>query len=678
MAKDTTAAKPKKHKVEKPADALSLVLLRKEAASKERETFSTRWDRWRKYYVAERTIPTERANRNNVFDAVLFEVAQTQIPRLMQAWFGEKPMFPLRPAGDEDKEDAEALERFLQLQIDANLLCPETSPWVEVDGGVMQYLHYGTMVMQVSWSAKHNRPLIECSDLHEWLFDPMAVRGYKARYAIRMRKITIAEIKKRAKAGLYDQEQVNKLLQGSNVQSSEQESDEDLNPERLIQNMPEDDKEAFGQALKDRARDDKTLDLWEYFEPDRRIDILDGRAAVMDGPSPHELKEIPAWVIPLVPLKDRMYGVGNAEIGEQLQLEINAKANQSLDYVDMILNPPLLQRRSSSFNSAESKFEAGSPWLVDDIDADVKLMNMPNYVLGTAQEREGVRVRLNQALGTTDYTKGQQGSDRVGVVVRLLIEQANARYGMMAQRFFEYAIRPWYRWSLALNLQYIGGDPKNTGWEDLMGDVPNPLRVTYQTEGAKVENISRDLVMPATYYTGSKALRAQNFRESLKFMYEVEPLAMNLNHREVALELFKLDDIPGVQRLMTQQNVGEEQQVEDENERLMLGETIAPRAGENHQLHLEGHMPLVAALDQVLTGMDQDLARSIETALTAHIRGTQLLAEQEMQEQAGGRGAPTGAPPGPAPGPGPALETRESEPVMDLERRAAGSEALTQ
>jgi len=676
-AADPNAAPETGHAVDRESqDAAALVLSRHQAASREREEWAKKWERWRRLFLADPgTIPEDRQGLNNVFDPALFEIAQTQIPRLMQAWFGERPMFPLKPRGNEDKERADDMSTFLQSQIDANALDPETSAWIAVDGGVVNFTHYGTMWMHISWDGVHERPVIECPDMWEFFPDPMAQKGYALRYCIRSRKTSVGRIQELAKSGFYDQKAVDKFLEGTAVEAedSTQSADLDTNPDRQIDNMPDDDRNAadsLGQSLKDRARLDKPVDVWEYSEPDRLIHMLDRRTIVHDGPSPYDLKEIPSWAIPLVPTNDRLYGVGNAEIGERLQLEINSKTNQALDNADILLNPVLKVLKHSSFDARTSKFEPGGQFYVDNMD-DVQPLHLPNYLLGTSGERKDALARLNQGLGTTDYTKGQQGSDRIGVVVRLLIEQANARYGMLAQRFFEYGIRKWYKWSVALNLQFIGKlaqAGETTSWERTMEGKINPFLEVLE-KGGTVEDLMRDLIMPQTYFTGSKALRVENILKLIEIALKYEPLATQYDWRQIAAELPKVMDIPGGERLLVNPDLGVEQQVADENERLMLGERIAPRQGELHEAHLEGHMAAVAALDSVIEGMDEVLAGAVREAFTVHLRGTQLLAQQEAEAEGN-----EGQPPGPAPDPKIAgARTQETEPQLDVEDRAANT-----
>jgi hypothetical protein len=672
---------PQGHKVneETARETLALVLARQSAAQKERQTHEDNWRIWRKLYVAEVVIPDERRDLNNIFDPVLWDIAQTQAAKLLESWFGEKPLFPVAPHGDEDREAAANIEKYLQWQIDANMLRAETNPWIAIDRTLVQFLHYGSMPMSVSWDAKTARPVLECGDIWEYLWDPLALRGYRARYFIRRRVVDRDWVDEQVAAGFYDKEAVARLFNEGAALGDLAQTEDGENPERLVENLPDDKvldrmagsgrgselRGAIKTAAQKRYRHDAPIKLLEYWEPDRQVHVLNGCCVAHDGPSPYEIKELPAWLIPVCPMPDQHYGIGNAQLGHRTQVEINIKGNQALDNVDLLLNPPIKVRKgSTTFNLKEAKFEPGHAWEMDDL-GDVEPMHLPNYLIGTYQDRQNLIHTLKQRLGVSEYSQGMPGADRVASTVRLLIEQTNKRIGLLAQRFFEYGVKPWYRWSLALNLQF--GTPED--WQRVRREAPDPFQAV-RDAGGSVEDLVRDLVVPASYYAGSKALRAQTFSEIVIKFGQMPQFAQFLNPPEILGEIFRLAEVPAPERFLTQGQMNEEELVNRENETLMLGGSIVPHFGENHELHIVGHMNVAAELDQVLAGMDPVLVEAIQQAFTVHLAATRHLRDMEQGAARGEQRGP--APASPAAAPGGLEQSPEVEAHMSTAEAAAG------
>jgi len=663
------------HKVEKPDDAMALLTNRYSAADAERSSYADKWTRWRKIMQVEQEIPSGRKGLNNVFDPVLLDIKEVQVPMLMAAFFSEKPIFPLQPFGDEDREAAKHMEDFLQGQVDEAGLNPDTNLWVEMDAALGNWIGLGSLIAQISWNSKEKMPILEAGDLQDYLPDPQAIKGKAMRYMIRVRTVTRAWVERQVEDGVYDADAVKEFFDAKKNTDSPNPAAESA--DRTVQNPPDPSTQG---AVEDHKRHDQTVTLTEYTEPNRWIHALGEREkVVMDRQSPYNLKEIPIIIIPYIPLTTRAYGLGICEIGETLQYEVNSKANQALDMVDFVLNPPMKKRRGADV--ADAVFAPGSVWEMDDIERDIAFVNIPNQLQSTLADRQDLRQSLYQRLGTSDYMRGMPGPDRVAQTIRMLLEQTSRRSLHQAKRFYEYFMRWYYRWVLALNLQFLA-DPADQTWESKMGtEYPSPFKIDPETQQPPtLKTLTRDLALPSSYLSGSKVLRTENFTMALKAIMENSMLAPQMDPQKVALEMLRMYDIPAPERLMFQTIPNEQAEIEDENNKLSLGQSIAPSFDDAHELHIQSHTELAAQIDEGIKAMPPELAKAVNDNIVAHVQAHMLLMDQAAQAQAAGPAAgggpgPVGAgaaPPPPAPPAGPGRSPFKAQ-TMKVEQGGMGA-----
>ena len=175
--------------------------------------------------------------------------------------------------------------------------------------------------------------------------------------------------------------------------------------------------------------------------------------------------------------------------------------------------------------------------------------------------------------------------------------------------------------------------------------------------------------MPATYYTGSKALRAETLKNNLQFLMQYPDYYNLLEPKSVMDEVFKLSDVAGYESLYKDGVPDEERQIIEENNQMSTGAIPPSAPEESHQMHIDGHMEAVAALDQAVDSMSPELARAVKNAFQVHVAGHQMyLQGQEAQESQA-----TGAAPGPVPTPQVPGPSAEAAPVQAMERGAFAS-----
>jgi len=666
----TTSGTP----IDDAVDAKALVTTRYQAAEAERSSFVEKWTRWRKLMQVEQEIDEARKGLNNIFDPVLLDIKETQVPMLMSAFFSEKPIFPLEPFGDEDRAQALNMEKFLQGQIDTAALNPDTNLWVEMDKALGNWIGLGSLIAQISWDHELKSPIVECGDLQDYLFDPQALKGKAMRYAIRVRTVTRAWVLEQAKKGVYDQKAVDEFFADKKGSDSPNPTAEAA--DKIVDNPPDPSSQ---EARDDQKRHDQAVILTEYYEPNRWIHMLGEREkVVMDCDSPLDLKEIPIIVVPLIPLTTRLYGMGICEIGETLQYEINSKANQALDMVDFCLNPPIKKRRGADV--ADATFCPGSVWEMDDIERDVGVFTIPNQLMATVGDRRDLRQSLYERMGTSDYTRGMPGPDHVAQTVRLLLEQTGRRSLQQAKRFYEYFMRWYYRWSISLNLQFLA-DPADTTWEDKMGaGTPNPFKIDQETnQPPTLQSLTRDLALPASYLAGSKAIRTENFTQALTAIMQNPMTAQQMDPRAVALEWLKAHDIPAPERLMVGTMPNAMEQIQQENNDLSLGAAIAPKFEDDHALHIQAHTELAAQIDHGVNAMPPELAKNVSSNIAAHVQAHMMLMDQaakmQQQQAAGPAAGPAPELPGPGqppPGTGPAAGAQSPFKAETMETERGG------
>jgi len=240
------------HKVKNFEDATALIETRYQAALSERQDYTDKWDRWRKIMQVEQEISADRKALNNIFDPVLLDIKEVQVPMLMSAFFSEKPIFPLQPFGDEDRQAAKEMEDFLQGQVDEAALNPDTNLWVEMDRALGNWIGLGSLIAQVSWDFKNKMPLLEAGDLQDYLPDPQAIKGKAMRYIIRVRTVTRAWVEKQVEDGVYDAERVKEFFDAKKNTDSPNPDAE--TPDKQVENPPD---PSVQQAVEDQKRQDR-------------------------------------------------------------------------------------------------------------------------------------------------------------------------------------------------------------------------------------------------------------------------------------------------------------------------------------------------------------------------------------------------------------------------------------
>ncbi len=148
------------------------------------------------------------------------------------------------------------------------------------------------------------------------------------------------------------------------------------------------------------------IDLLEYWEDDRQIIVANERYIIRDEKNLFLHKRKPYVVMYYTKLDFEPRGMGIPESVEGLQIEINAKRNQRLDNVNLVLNKMWLINQGSIQNVEEQLISSpGKVIICNDING-IKPLDTGDITSSVYQEIQDVRQDFKRTAGNTDELIG--------------------------------------------------------------------------------------------------------------------------------------------------------------------------------------------------------------------------------------------------------------------------------
>ncbi len=425
------------------------------------------WYRLYRSYVEDPEAPFE----TRLFIPLVFSTVEAFLPRLV----AQRPQIKVAARNDEDIRAAQMHRELLLFQWD---LMGMPTKLIEL---VKSALIYGTAWAKVGWERKtrvrpvrrfttdpttgqrfqfddeeevevYNGPVVDIVDGNSIYPDPDGWSVETCKYIAEHMRLHWYEIDERARprdqGGLgWDKEAVNKLKELRLSAINQQ-----LKKERDLAR-----EDSMDQSPADSGSLDLVFDVIEYWEDNRYAVItLDPELVLFNGINPywHGKKPYIRLVDNLLP--GEIYGVGEPEVLESLNLELNDLHNLRLEAMKRDILQMFKVKIGSPVWSQNIKFVPQGKIPVQDPDDIVELFTRgPKSI--TYREEDTLRLWAQLATGATDPFTGIESNigAETATGASILAQAAASRVGLKFQLLIELALRPLGRMLIALNEQFL-------------------------------------------------------------------------------------------------------------------------------------------------------------------------------------------------------------------------------
>lgn len=435
--------------------ALQLVTDRHESARSYWDSFHERCEVYNDMYKSRLTGSTgqKKTTKANVFVPLTFDAVETIVPILVQPYLDylKNPVTVL-PRRYEDEKSAKIVEHLLGYQVDISNLRQKLEILER------HCVKYGMAVGKVYWKREtvkvketqeiedvdefgnlvlneeevtvekvlYDDPCFEPIKIDRFYIDPEADDIQSARYVIE-KMVNVDP------SYLLEMEEQGYFKNVKDIPEVQQwiEADVKSNTDEISRFSAND--QPFDQ---DR---DAGIDLLEYWEDNRQIIVANEQWVIRDEKNIFLHKKKPYVAIYYTKLDFEPRGIGIPEAVEGLQFEINAKRNQRLDNVNLVLNPAVLFQ-NGSIDDVHNQFvltpgkavfcndiNGVKPFVFPDVTgtASNEIMDLrqdfkrtagnTDELVGTTevrhrQTRAEIEAKLTQAIGRIEYVKTQQAA----------------------------------------------------------------------------------------------------------------------------------------------------------------------------------------------------------------------------------------------------------------------------
>jgi hypothetical protein len=358
------------------------------AARDARKEYEDIWQQAQDIYNCKPEKVKEKG-KSNLFIPETTSAVETMVARLAAPFYNltDNPISTV-PLKSEPKELIEKIDITLTQDLH-DMRFPEVN---EIDA--RQFLIMGTSIRKLLWNTEEDRPFASVLDVFDFFVDPEAMEIEDARFCIHRKYLSLQELYDKQQEGIY--KNVDGLVGSSAF--------ENTNPERF-----NDEDKIINDSIK---RDIEILEYWENdyvcVVADRRV-LLNKRINPFIKPNGEGFKPFLKSCYITKPFK--FYGVGVPELVAPLQLELNAKRNDRINNVNIILNKMWLVQRGMVDDLKQLKSTAGGLVICNDING-VKPMDMPDVTSSSYQEENLIKVDIANATGINDYIRGSRPEQR--------------------------------------------------------------------------------------------------------------------------------------------------------------------------------------------------------------------------------------------------------------------------
>ncbi len=448
-------------------EMLKLAHERWRAARDWREGKEVQWQKWYKLY---RSFSERESwpHTVNLFIPLIWSTVESFLPRLVV----QKPTILVESRGDENQEAATYHRQLLEYQWQDLNIPMAIEQWQK------ETLIYGTGIVKVGWDKQtmlrrfnvanpdgtgatieedpdfvvKDDPFIALVALENFYPEPGAPDIPLARYVCERSKKTYWELEAMGKELGWDMAAVRTL-------KDKQFGDTDVYGEDSSKATKE---TTFGGSDSKAAK--QKAQIWEfevieYWEDGRYcIFVTSPETVLMNDYNPfwHGMK--PYLRIVDNSLPGEFFGVGEPEVLESINIEINALHNLRLENVNRSVFQMFKVRLGSPVTQSMTKFKPqGIIWVTQQDDIEPLFQGQPSIAL--SREEDGLHTWAQIATGANDNFQGQQSDkNETATGASILAQSAASRVGMKFLQLSSMGLEPLGQMLIALNEQYMSTD----------------------------------------------------------------------------------------------------------------------------------------------------------------------------------------------------------------------------
>ena len=387
------------------------------SAETERSSFVKKLTRWKHMYDA--PIPENPknfpiANASNLTIPVIKEAVNTIAAEIIQSTITNERQWIFEDLADEWLPYVEPLEKFFDVAAQKELKMDEVCPIA-----IGEKVKLGTTIYSVDYEIDERGLYLYSADgqkvfkkrvvrkdgpaLDRVPLEDFYIRFYeqdpdKANWCGRKIRLNESELRRRVKQGRFDAEVVDRIIAGTGDEPEETTRD----AEKREETKPSDRATFEVMVLYvsfDIDDDGEPEELYLHWSPEAQ-DFLSKKF----NPFWHGLR--PFVVDRFMPIEDRFYGQGLAEMLEQLQVAISLKTNQRNDNAMMANLKMLITRQTVQGLKPGDPLYTGKIIRTNDIWNDIREFQMAEIYPSTVNEEMILRSHVDRISGLNDGSRG--------------------------------------------------------------------------------------------------------------------------------------------------------------------------------------------------------------------------------------------------------------------------------
>jgi hypothetical protein len=457
------------NKIIPDGEMLALARQRWDAARKWRAGKEDQWQRWYKLYRSHANR-TNWPHSVNLFIPLIWSTVESFLPRLVV----QKPTILVSGRGDEKIPAATYHRQLLDFQWqDLNL------PMV-IQDWVKEALVYGTAIIKVGWERREvtrmfrqvaadgstvleqeqekfpviDRPFVALVPLENFYPEPGAPDIENARFVCERSKMTWHELRDKGEALGWDKEAINAL---EDVQIGSR-GDISTADTHLTEKET-----TFGGSDSEMAKQEAEIwefEVIEYWEDSRYcVFVSEPETILVNEYNPFWHGKKPYLRIVDNSLPAEFHGVGEPEILESINIELNALHNLRLENVNRAVFQQWKVKIGSPITPNMTKFKPGGVLWVTSQD-DIQPLHQSTPPMALYREEDGLRQWSQIASGANEAFQGVAGgaAPETATGASILAQAAASRVGMKFLQLSSLGLEPLGEMLIALNEQFISDE----------------------------------------------------------------------------------------------------------------------------------------------------------------------------------------------------------------------------
>lgn len=598
-------------------------------AANYRSSFKKDWDRFYRLYKSRVARPGDAYPfESNVFIPYVFSIIETQLPMIMQQIFSTGQFVDVHGRRVDDQINAPIVHDILSYQFERNIGVHNlVYEWAK------QALIYGTSPALIDWEYKtmpvkvrvpkynvdgsiigeksvelnrtiSNNPISKVIDIQRYFQCPITPESpctsNDVLFAGWEFSATYDELFEDALSGKYEMEEVKKVdMNGPTNSAGFQYQDDRAN--------------IIGKAGPWNSMIDPTarslipcIKYFGKFNLDGKYRYmvatvafpggLPGYGANTSGPGagvgvliefkdvPYYFSRIPVSLCRVNLNKGELYGMGDIEVIESLQMELTDQRNQRNDIIVRAMNPMFKRLRGANIDESQLIYRPMGMVDVDSHDDLQPLITDQSTLQNAFTEERTIKQDIQFASGVSDFIVGQfqnsSGFNDTATGISLIQAAAQGRIILKAQ-FLQVAIKDMAETVWALDQQYLPYDTVVKVLDPLSASRYKFIRAT-----PDVINGQYDFTVVSAPAAGNPQVRQQQFIQVMQVSAQIiqaaqqQGLQINVNYSNLLKRVFQEFHIPNIGEILPDVGtLGLMNQIPDQvNNKMATGQELDPEA----------------------------------------------------------------------------------------------------